>query len=85
MSGVDGKVIAMHARNEFSRSSLDISRMDIACLHGVVNVYGWIGRLRGDNSEDEEDTVQGRIEKASERIKRIPGVREIVVYARIRE
>lgn len=76
------KQLAMQVRREFNRAGLDISRMDVVSVGGNITIYGWIKRARGDISKE---SVEARVNRLIERIKRIPGVRDVVNYARIRE
>ena len=76
------KQVAMQVRREFNRAGLDISRLEVVCVAGNISLYGWIGRAKGDVSRD---SVEARVQRVIDRIKRMPGVRDVVNYARIRE
>ncbi len=76
------KQLAMLVRREFNRAGLDISRMEVVSVGGTISIYGWIRRAKGDVSEE---SVESRVKRLIDRIKRMPGVRDVVNYARIRE
>lgn len=76
------KQIAMNVRREFNRAMLDISRLEVVSYGGTITLYGWIRRAKGDVSEE---SVESRVQRVIERVKRLPGVRDVVNYARIRE
>ncbi|GBC97569.1 hypothetical protein HRbin17_00056 [bacterium HR17] len=76
------KQTAMQVRREFLRAGLDISRLEVVNVSGNISLYGWIGRAKGDTSTD---SVEARIQRVIDRIKRMPGVRDVVNYARVRE
>ncbi len=76
------KQLAMQVRREFLRAGLDISRMEVVCFGGNVSIYGWIRRARSDVSDE---SVEARVKRLIDRIKRMPGIRDVVNYARIRE
>ncbi len=76
------KQMAMQIRREFNRAGLDISRLEVVCVSGNISLYGWIRRARGDVSNE---SVEARVQRLIDRIKRLPGVRDVVNYARIRE
>jgi predicted aconitase with swiveling domain len=76
------KQVAMQIRREFNRAGLDISRLEVVCVSGNISLYGWIRRAKGDVSND---SVEARVQRVIDRIKRMPGVRDVVNYARIRE
>ncbi|MCS7263768.1 MAG: BON domain-containing protein [Armatimonadetes bacterium] len=76
------KQLAMQVRREFNRAGLDISRMEVVSVGGNITLYGWIKRARGDVSNE---SVEARVNRLIERIKRMPGVRDVINYARIRE
>jgi len=74
--------MAMQIRREFNRAGLDISRLEVVCVSGNISLYGWIRRAKGDVSNE---SVEARVQRLIDRIKRLPGVRDVVNYARIRE
>jgi osmotically-inducible protein OsmY len=76
------KQVAMQIRREFNRAGLDISRLEVVCVSGNISLYGWIRRAKGDVSND---SVEARAQRIIDRVKRLPGVRDVVNYARIRE
>lgn len=76
------KQLAMQVRREFNRAGLDISRMEVISVSGNISIYGWIRRAKGDVSGE---SVEARVNRLIERIKRMPGVRDVINYARIRE
>jgi osmotically-inducible protein OsmY len=76
------KQVAMQIRREFNRAGLDISRLEVVCVSGTISLYGWIRRAKGDVSND---SVEARVQRIIDRVKRLPGVRDVVNYARIRE
>ncbi len=76
------KHMAMQIRREFNRAGLDISRLEVVCVSGNISLYGWIRRAKGDVSND---SVEARVQRIIDRVKRLPGVRDVVNYARIRE
>ncbi|MFA0757432.1 MAG: hypothetical protein PVTTEEND_002131 [Candidatus Fervidibacter sp.] len=76
------KQMAMQIRREFNRAGLDISRLEVVCVSGNISLYGWIRRAKGDVSND---SVEARVQRIIDRVKRLPGVRDVVNYARIRE
>ncbi|MER3500214.1 MAG: hypothetical protein IMHGJWDQ_002284 [Candidatus Fervidibacter sp.] len=76
------KQLAMLVRREFNRAGLDISRMEVVSVGGTISIYGWIRRAKGDVSEE---SVESRVKRLIDRLKRMPGVRDVVNYARIRE
>jgi osmotically-inducible protein OsmY len=76
------KQVAMQIRREFNRAGLDISRLEVVCVSGNISLYGWIRRAKGDVSKD---SVEARVQRIIDRVKRLPGVRDVVNYARIRE
>lgn len=77
------KQAAMQVRREFNRAGLDISRMEAVCSGGgVVSIYGWIRKAKGDKSGE---SVASKVERVIERVKRLPAIRDVVIYARIRE
>lgn len=76
------KQMAMQIRREFLRAGLDISRLEVVNVAGNVSLYGWIARAKGDKSAD---SVEARVQRVIDRIKRLPGIRDVVNYARIRE
>lgn len=76
------KQLAMQVRREFNRAGLDISRMEVVSVSGNISIYGWIRRAKGDVSGE---SVEARVNRLIERIKRMPGVRDVINYARIRE
>ncbi len=76
------KQMAIQIRREFNRAGLDISRLEVVCVSGNISLYGWIRRARGDVSNE---SVEARVQRLIDRIKRLPGVRDVVNYARIRE
>lgn len=76
------KQLAMHVRREFNKAGLDISQMDVVSIRGNISIYGWIRRARGDISRE---SVEAKVNRLIERIKRLSGVRDVVIYARIRE
>jgi hypothetical protein len=76
------KQVAMQIRREFNRAGLDISRLEVVCVSGNISLYGWIRRAKGDVSND---SVEARVQRIIDRVKRLPGVRDVVSYARIRE
>ncbi|MDT7898049.1 MAG: hypothetical protein OXFUSZZB_000482 [Candidatus Fervidibacter sp.] len=76
------KQVAMQIRREFNRAGLDISRLEVVCVSGNISLYGWIRRAKGDVSND---SVEARVQRIIDRVKRLPGVRDVVNYARIRE
>ena len=76
------KQLAMQVRREFLRAGLDISRMEVVCFGGNVSIYGWIRRSRSDVSNAR---VASRVKRLIDRLKRMPGIRDVSNYARIRE
>ncbi len=76
------KQLAMQVRREFNRAGLDISRMEVVSVSGNISIYGWIRRAKGDVSGE---SVEAKVNRLIDRIKRMPGVRDVVNYARIRE
>jgi predicted RND superfamily exporter protein len=56
--------------------------MEVVSVGGNISIYGWIRRAKGDVSEE---SVESRVKRLIDRIKRMPGVRDVVLYARIRE
>ncbi len=76
------KQLALQVRREFSRAGLDISRLEVISSGGNISLYGWIRRAKGDVSDE---SVTARVQRLIDRIKRMPGIRDVVSYARIRE
>ncbi|MCS7191730.1 MAG: BON domain-containing protein [Armatimonadetes bacterium] len=76
------KQIAMQVRREFNRAGLDISRLEVVNIGGNITLYGWIRRAKGDVSKE---SVEARVNRLIDRIKRMPGVRDVTNNARIRE
>lgn len=76
------KQLAMQVRREFNRAGLDISRMEVVSVGGNISIYGWIRRAKSDTSGE---SVEARVKRLIDRIKRMPGVRDVINYARIRE
>ncbi|MFA4029464.1 MAG: hypothetical protein GDYSWBUE_000462 [Candidatus Fervidibacterota bacterium] len=69
-------------RREFNKANLDISRLEVVNYGGTINLYGWVGRARGDKSQE---SVRDRFNRVVEIVRRMPGVRDVVSYVRIRE
>ncbi len=76
------KQLALQVRREFIRAGLDISRMEVISVGGNVTIYGWIRKAKGDISKE---SVEARVNRLIDQIKRLPGVRGVANYARIRE
>lgn len=76
------KQLALQVRREFNRAGLDISRLEVVSSGGNISLYGWIRRAKGDVSGE---SVEARVQRLIDRIKRMPGVRDIASYVRIRE
>lgn len=69
-------------RREFNKANLDISRLEIVNYGGTINLYGWVGRAKGDKSPE---SIRDRFNRVVEVVRRIPGVRDVVSYVRIKE
>ncbi|MCS7223514.1 MAG: hypothetical protein NZ959_02975 [Armatimonadetes bacterium] len=76
------KLLSVQVRRELMRSGLDISRAEVVSSGGVVSLYGVIARARGDYSGE---SLESKLQRALERVRRLPGVRDVVIHARMRE
>ncbi len=76
------KLLSVQVRRELNRAGIDISRTEVVTSGGIVSLYGWIARARGDYSGE---SLEAKLQRALERVRRIPGIRDVVVHARLRE
>lgn len=79
---VSSQELVTKVRREFNKANLDISRLQVVNYRGTISLYGWIVRAKGDKSEE---SVQERVTRVIERLKRFPEIRDIVNYARVRD
>ncbi|MFA4015887.1 MAG: hypothetical protein RUDDFDWM_000986 [Candidatus Fervidibacterota bacterium] len=74
--------LVMKIRREFNKANLDISRLEVVNYGGTINLYGFVVRAKGDKSQE---SVRDRFNRVVEIIRRMPGVKDVVSYVRIRE
>ncbi|MCS7253389.1 MAG: BON domain-containing protein [Armatimonadota bacterium] len=74
--------LVMKIRREFNKANLDISRLEVINYGGTINLYGWVVRAKGDKSQE---SVRDRFNRVVDIVRRMPGVRDVVSYVRIRE
>jgi hypothetical protein len=62
------------AQREITRRSIDTSRIDVRCSHGVIHVAGFVAKVHGH-----EVNLKHELEIVARSLRGRPGVRDVVI------
>lgn len=62
------------AHREITRRSIDTSRIDVRCCHGVIHVAGVVGKIHGH-----EVNLKHELDVVARSLRGRPGVRDVVI------